>query len=66
MKETSTETLTTRLTPQDKRRFVKKASRYGTSSEVMRELIVGFAEDRVTIEAPSNHKGKDSLYVTGK
>ena len=41
--------------------FMAKAARFGGKSEVMRELIEAFLEDRLTIEAPTNPR-KESLY----
>ena len=41
--------------------FLAKAARFGGKSEVMRELIEAFIEDRLTIAAPTNPR-KESLY----
>lgn len=46
--------------------FMAKAARFGGKSEVMRELIEAFVEDRITV-APPTRPLKESLYhVTRK
>jgi|LauGreSuBDMM15SN_2_FD.fasta_scaffold57654_4 hypothetical protein len=55
--------MTVRLKPSDHKAFRAKASRYGGVSEVLRELVVAFLEDRMTITPPSNPR-KENLYVT--
>jgi len=46
--------------PQDtKQRFREKARSFGNPSEVLRELIEAFNDDRLTIEKP---EGKEILY----
>lgn len=54
--------LSVRLTKPARKAFVAKAARHGKPSEVLRELIVAFTEERVTITPPVN--AKESLYVT--
>jgi hypothetical protein len=54
--------LTVRLHQQTSQEFRDKAARYGGVSEVMRELVTAFIEDRLTIQAPKQLK-KESLYV---
>lgn len=54
--------MTVRLKPADHKAFRAKASRYGGVSEVLRELVTAFIEDRVTVIPPSNPR-KESLYV---
>ena len=55
--------LTVRLQQQTHHAFRDKATRYGGVSEVLRELVTAFIEDRLTIQAPKQLK-KESLYVT--
>ena len=43
--------------------FLAKAARFGGKSEVMRELIEAFIEDRLTVQPPARPL-KESLYVT--
>lgn len=50
-----------RVTKATKQKFEEMAARFGTPSEVLRELIEGFIEGRVTIAPPQD---KESLYVT--
>jgi hypothetical protein len=54
--------MTVRLKPTDHKAFRVKASRYGGASEVLRELVTAFIEDRVTVIPPRNPR-KESLYV---
>lgn len=54
--------LTVRITPTQHKAFSVKAERYGGVSEVVRELVTAFVEDRVTVIPPSNPR-KESLYV---
>ena len=54
--------LTVRLPQQTHIEFRAKAQRYGGVSEVLRELVTAFIEDRLTIQAPKQLK-KESLYV---
>ena len=53
--------LTVRVSERLRAQFYVKAERYGKPSEVLRELIQAFIEDRVSIAAPSTVK--ESLYV---
>ena len=55
--------LTVRVPPGTRTKFHAKAKRYGSPSDVIRELIEAFLEDRLTINPPVNRK--ESLYVTG-
>jgi len=52
--------LTVRLPQQTHAEFRVKAERYGGVSEVVRELVSAFMEDRLTIEPPKQQK--ESLY----
>lgn len=49
-----------RLTSATKSAFRKKSVNFGGTSTVLRELIEGFVEGRVTIKAPKSKK--ESLY----
>ena len=55
--------LTVRLQQQTHQAFRVKAEKYGGISEVLRELVEAFLEDRLSITPPANPK-KESLYVT--
>lgn len=61
MKQPKTEAIYLRVTPTLKQHFTETASRYGTPSDVLRELILAFVEGRITITPPPNQK--ESLYV---
>jgi hypothetical protein len=65
MKDTATRFVTVRLTDASFQAFSTKADRFGGKSEVMREMIDGFIEDRLTIQPPATPR-KENLYVTGK
>lgn len=54
------EVLFTRVSVEAKQQFMEKASRFGLPSEVLRELVMAFVEDRLTIEPPPD--AKESLY----
>jgi hypothetical protein len=54
--------LTVRLQQQTHQAFRVKAEKYGGISEVLRELVEAFLEDRLSITPPANPK-KESLYV---
>ena len=41
-----------RMEPKARTAFVKKAAKFGGTSEVLRELVAGFVEDRVVITPP--------------
>jgi len=45
-------------------KFHAKARKFGTPSEVLRELVDAFIEDRVTIQPPVTGNPKEKLYVT--
>ena len=55
--------LTVRLLKQTHQEFRNKAQRFGGVSEVMRELIEAFLEDRLVVHPPKQPK-KESLYVS--
>lgn len=54
--------LTVRLHQQTSQEFRAKAARYGGVSDVLREMIEAFLEDRLVIHPPKQLK-KESLYV---
>lgn len=56
--------LTVRVSPSTRAKFHAKAQKYGLPSDVHREIIEAFLEDRLSIVPPVNRK--ESLYVTGK
>ena len=50
-----------RANPSLRNKFIQKAKKYGVPSEVHRELLIAFIEDRLTISRPVNNK-KECLY----
>lgn len=56
-----TKFLSVRLTPHDHRTFFRKSKKYGKPSDLLRELVQAFNEDRLTVLPPVNTK--ESLYV---
>ena len=57
-----TKFLNLRVQPEVHKKFHVKAKRYGHPSEVLRELVDAFIDDRVKIQPPVNVK--ESLYVS--
>ncbi len=55
--------LSARVTDKTRIKFHAKASRFSTPSDVLRELIDAFVEDRVTINPPVTGNPKEKLYV---
>lgn len=55
--------LTVRVSDKTRTKFHAKAKKFGTPSEVLRELVDAFIEDRVTIQPPVNRNPKENLYV---
>jgi hypothetical protein len=53
--------LSVRLPNKTRTRFIVKAKNYGSPSEVLRELVDAFVEERVAIQPPVTRKEK--LYV---
>ncbi len=45
--------LTLRLAPDMRQKFINLAAKFGGTSHVLRELIAGFVENRVQIKPPS-------------
>jgi len=54
--------LTVRVSPDSHKKFHIKVQKYGQPSNVLREIIEAFIEDRLTIQPPVTVK--ESLYVT--
>jgi len=54
-----------RVTPALKDLFLKKASKYGDRSEVHRELLEAFVQDRLSIR-PNSEQKFDKLYEENK
>jgi len=52
--------ITIRVSGKLRTQFHKKAERHGTPSEVLREIVLAFVEDRLVIQPPA--KPKESLY----
>jgi hypothetical protein len=59
-KDPKTSVIYLRVTADMNRRFKAAASRYGYPSDVLRDLIRGFIEGRVTVNPPLTKK--ESLY----
>jgi hypothetical protein len=57
--------MTVRVTDKTRTKFHEKAQKIGTPSEVHREIVEAFVEDRLTIQPPVTRK-LEKLYVTGK
>jgi hypothetical protein len=55
--------LTVRVTDKTRTKFHDKALKIGTPSEVHREIVEAFVEDRLTIQPPVIRK-LEKLYVT--
>jgi hypothetical protein len=55
-----TKFLTVRVLPDSHKKFHAKARKYGQPSDVLRELIEAFNEDRLVIQPPVTRK--ESLY----
>lgn len=55
--------LVVRVTDKTRTKFHNKAQKYGQPSEVLREIIEAFNDDRLVIQPPVNVK--ESLYVIG-
>jgi hypothetical protein len=57
--------MTVRVTDKTRTKFHEKARKLGTPSEVHREIVEAFVEDRLTIQPPVT-RNLEKLYVTGK
>ena len=55
--------ISVRLPDRTRTKFHVKAQKFGTPSEVLRELIDAFIEDRVTIQPSVNRNPLEKLYV---
>lgn len=56
--------LTARVAAKTRTQFHEKASEFGKPSEILRELIEAFIEDRLTISPPVTRNQKEKLYVS--
>lgn len=61
MNDTKAAFLTLRLPHKVKQAVHEKARLYGRPSDVLREIIEAFVEDRLIVKAPVNRK--ENLYV---
>ena len=64
MSKTKSAYLAVRVTDKTRLRFHAKAAKYSTPSDVLRELIEAFVEDRLTIQAPVIRNPLEKIYVT--
>lgn len=48
--------LSTRVTADEHKAFGRKAQKHGQPSEILRELVKAFIDDRMTIKPPVNSK----------
>ncbi len=55
--------LVVRVTDKTRTKFHNKAQRYGNPSDVLREIVEAFNDDRLVIQPPVTRK--ESLYVVG-
>jgi hypothetical protein len=55
--------LSARVTDKTRAKFHAKASRFSTPSDVLRELIDAFVEDRITIQPPVIRNSLEKIYV---
>lgn len=58
--------LSVRVPDDVKLNFYDKAKQFGTPSEVLREMVDAFIEDRVLIKHPKTPSKKERLYVSRK
>lgn len=56
--------MTVRVTDATRANFHAKAQTIGKPSEVHREIVEAFVEDRLTIQPPVNRNPLEKLYVT--
>ena len=56
--------MTVRVTDMTRAKFHAKARKIGTPSEVHREIVEAFGQDRLTIQPPVNRNPLEKLYVT--
>lgn len=55
--------LSVRVTDKTHQKFHTKASKLGSPSDVLRELIDAFIEDRVKLQPPVNRNPLEKMYV---
>ena len=55
---------TVRVTDMTRAKFHAKARKVGTPSEVHREIVEAFVQERLTIQPPVNRNPLEKLYVT--
>ena len=55
--------LTVRVTDKTRTQFHEKARKIGTPSEVHREIVEAFVDDRLTIQPPVIRNPLEKLYV---
>ena len=60
MKKGSSPTVAVRVAPSLRQAFIRKAHRFGGTSEVLRELVAAFTENRISIQPPK--ETKESIY----
>lgn len=63
MKEAKTKYLGARVTESTHDEFHKKAKEFGDASDVLRELVYAFNENRLEIRKPTTTSKKELLYV---
>jgi hypothetical protein len=56
--------MSVRVTDKTRTKFHEKARKIGTPSEVHREIVEAFVDDRLTIQPPVNRNPLEKLYVT--
>lgn len=62
LNQSKSASLSVRLPTKTRTKFIVKSKDYGTPSEVLRELVDAFVEERMAIQPPVTRKEK--LYVT--
>ena len=65
-RQPKTVSLNLRLTPDVRAKLYEKASRYGQTSDVLREIVNAFIDGRLTIEEESHSKFKELFNVNRK
>ena len=53
MRKSKSSFLHVRVTAADHQKFTRKASRHSTPSDVLRELVIAYTENRVVITQPT-------------
>ena len=62
--QTKSAYLTVRVPINTRTKFHVKSRKFGTPSEILRELVDAFIEDRIAIQPPVIRNLKENLYVT--